>query len=143
MLKREYVQKIISLIADKANFVEFQQYMADNFCYEFMGTQPYSGQWQGMDAVKRQFTAFNENFTVEFKVKVTELYVDSEKNTAALRLQSYPLTDIGGGDYQQHCAWFVYFNDEGKITKIIDYSDTKLVDEMMLRVQTAKISKLK
>lgn len=94
------------------------------FIYEFMGAQPYAGEWRGADAVKRQFTAFNENFTSEFRVTATEIYVDAEKKTAAVRLQSHPLTDKGGGEYRQHCVWFVYFNDDNKITRIVDYSDT-------------------
>jgi ketosteroid isomerase-like protein len=143
LITREYVEKVISSVVDAADYAEFQKHVTDDFIYEFMGTQPYSGEWRGSDAVKRQFTAFNENFTTDFRVKVTELYVDAEKNTAVARLQSLPLTDLGGGDYRQHCVWFAYFNDSGKIRRLVDYSDTKLVDEMIVRVQTAKMQKLR
>src|SRR5262245_314698 len=78
-----------------------------------------------------------------FEVTATEIYVDSEKKTAAVRLQSHLLTDRGGGEYRQHCVWFVYFNDDNKITRIVDYSDTKLVDEMIIRVATAKMKALR
>ena len=142
MINRDYVKKILSLIVDSGNFEEFQKLVTSNFCYEFIGTQPYSGQWKGADAVKRQFEVFNENFTTQFKVKVMETYVDTEQKTAAVRLQSFPLTDIGGGHYHQYCAWFVYFTEDGKIKKIVDYSDTKLVNEMILRVERAKMEKL-
>jgi hypothetical protein len=37
----------------------------------------------------------------------------------------------------------VYFNDDNKITRIVDYSDTKLVDEMIIRVATAKMKALR
>jgi hypothetical protein len=40
-------------------------------------------------------------------------------------------------------VWFVYFNDDNKITRIVDYSDTKLVDEMIIRVATAKMKALR
>jgi len=143
LITREYVEKVISSVVDAADYAEFQKHVTDDFIYEFMGTQPYSGEWRGPDAVKRQFTAFNENFTTDFRVKVTELYVGAEKNTAVARLQSLPLTDLGGGDYRQHCVWFAYFNDSGKIRRLVDYSDTKLVDEMIVRVQTAKMQKLR
>ena len=65
-----------------------------------------------------------------------------DKKIAAVRLQSHPLTDKGGAEYRQHCAWFVYFNDDNKITRVVDYSDTKLVDEMILRVHTTKMKEL-
>jgi ketosteroid isomerase-like protein len=142
MLTRTQMETVIRLCAENADFEAFQTHIAPGFIYEFMGTQPYAGEWHGADAVKRQFTVFSENFTSEFRVTVTEIYVDAEKKTAAVRLQSHPLTDKGGGEYRQHCAWFVYFNDDNKITRIVDYSDTKLVDEMTIRVATAKMKAL-
>lgn len=48
----------------------------------------------------------------------------------------------GGGKYQQHCGWFVHFNDHDKITRIVQYDDTKLVDDMTLRVATARMRAL-
>lgn len=142
MLTRTQMETVIRLCAENADFEAFQTHIAPGFIYEFMDTQPYAGEWRGADAVKRQFTVFSENFTSEFRVTVTEIYVDAEKKTAAVRLQSHPLTDKGGGEYRQHCAWFVYFNDDNKITRIVDYSDTKLVDEMTIRVATAKMKAL-
>jgi len=143
MLTRAFAEKVVRLCTEKADFEDFQRHTAPCFVYEFMGTQPYAGEWHGANAVKRQFTVFNENFTSEFEVMATEIYVDSEKKTAAVRLQSHPLTDRGGGEYRQHCVWFVYFNDDNKITRIVDYSDTKLVDEMIIRVATAKMKALR
>jgi len=143
MLTRTRVEEVVGLCTEKADFGAFQAYTAPGFVYEFMGTQPYAGEWRGADAVKRQFTAFNENFTSEFQVTATEIYVDVEKKTAAVRLQSHPLTDKGGGEYRQHCVWFVYFDDDDKVTRIVDYSDTKLVDEMIIRVATAQMKALK
>jgi ketosteroid isomerase-like protein len=69
--------------------------------------------------------------------------VDVEKRTAAVRLQSHPLTDKGGGEYRQHCVWFMYFDDDNRVRRIVDYSDTKLVDEMIIRVATAKMRELR
>jgi ketosteroid isomerase-like protein len=92
--------------------------------------------------MKRQFDAFKENFTSEFQFNASGIYVDAEKKTAAVRLHSLPLTDRGGGSYQQHCGWFVYFDDDDKITRIVQYDDTKLVDDMTLRVQTARMKAL-
>src|SRR5215472_16699439 len=143
MLTRAFAEKVVRLCTEKADFEDFQRHTAPCFVYEFMGTQPYAGEWHGANAVKRQFTVFNENFTSEFEVTATEIYVDSEKKTVAVRLQSHPLTDRGGGEYRQHCVWFVYFNDDNKITRIVDYSDTKLVDEMIIRVATAKMKALR
>jgi len=34
-------------------------------------------------------------------------------------------------------------DDSGKIRRLVDYSDTKLVDEMIVRVQTAKMQELR
>jgi ketosteroid isomerase-like protein len=104
MLTGAHVEKVVGLCTEKADFDEFEAHTAPGFIYEFMGTQPYAGEWRGADAVKRQFTAFNENFTSEFQVTATEIYVDAEKKTAAVRLQSHPLTDKGGGEYRQHCV---------------------------------------
>jgi len=143
MLMRAFVENVVGLCTEKADFENFQRHTAPGFVYEFMGTQPYAGEWHGANAVKRQFTAFNENFTSEFQVTASEIYVDAEKKTATVRLQSHPLTDKGGGEYRQHCVWFVYFNDDNKITRIVDYSDTKLVDEMIIRVATAKMNALR
>jgi ketosteroid isomerase-like protein len=70
------------------------------------------------------------------------IYVDTEKKTAAVRLHSLPLTDKGGGDYQQHCGWFMYFDDNDKITRIVQYDDSKLVDDMTVRVATAGMKAL-
>ena len=142
MLTRAYAEQVIRLCSENADFESFQTHTAPGFVYEFMGTQPYAGEWRGPDAVRRQFTAFNDNFTTEFRVTATEVYVDAERKTAAVRLQSHPLTDKGGGAYRQHCVWFVYFDENDKVTRIVDYSDTKLVDEMVLRVATAKMKAL-
>jgi ketosteroid isomerase-like protein len=142
MLNREYVEKVISFCTEKANFAAFQAHTAPNFVYEFIGTQPYAGEWHGADAVKRQFVSFNENFTSDFAITATEIYLDADKRVAVARLQSRPLTDLGRGAYRQHCVWFVYFDERDRVTRVIDYSDTKLVDEMILRVQTAKMKAL-
>jgi len=142
MLNREYVEKVISFCTEKADFAAFQAHTAPNFVYEFMGTQPYAGEWHGADAVKRQFVSFNENFTSDFEVTATEIYLDADKRVAIARLQSHPLTDLGGGAYRQHCVWFVYFDERSRVRRVVDYSDTKLVDEMIVRVQTAKMKAL-
>ena len=76
MLTRAYAEQVIRLCTEKADFAAFQTHTAPGFVYEFMGTQPYAGEWRGTDAVKRQFTAFNDNFTSEFRVTATEIYVD-------------------------------------------------------------------
>jgi ketosteroid isomerase-like protein len=112
------------------------------FVFEIMGRQPASGKWRGVDAMKRHFDAFKENFTAEFRFTVTEIIVDAEKRMAAARLHSHPHTDKRGGDYQQHCGWFIYFGDEDKITRIVQYDDTKLVNDMTIRVATAKMRAL-
>src|SRR5215467_11616633 len=91
MLTRAFAEKVVLLCTEKADFEDFQKHTAPCFVYEFMGHQPYAGEWHGANAVKRQFTVFNENFTGEFEVTATEIYVDSEKRTAAVRLQSHPL----------------------------------------------------
>jgi len=142
MLTRAYAEQVIRLCTEKSDFAALQAHTAPGFVFEFMGTQPYAGEWRGPDAVKRQFTAFNDNFTSEFQVTATEIYVDADKRTAAVRLQSHPLTDKDGGEYRQHCAWFVYFDENDKVTRIVDYSDTKLVDEMIIRVATARMKAL-
>lgn len=65
-----------------------------------------------------------------------------EKSMAAVRLHSDPLKDKGGGDYQQNCGWFIYFDQHDRIERIVQYDDTKLVDDMTLRVATAKMQAL-
>ncbi|PYV65255.1 MAG: hypothetical protein DMG95_02115 [Acidobacteria bacterium] len=140
MLTRAHVENIIGFCTGKANMQEFQSYTAPGFVFEIMGTQA-AGEWHGIE-VKRQFEAFKENFTSEFQFNASGIYVDSEKKTAAVRLHSLPLTDKGGGSYQQHCGWFVYFDHEDKITRIVQYDDTKLVDDMTLRVATARMRAL-
>ncbi len=142
MLNRKYVETVITFCTEKADFAAFQAHTAPNFVYEFMGTQPYAGEWHGADAVKRQFVSFNENFTSDFEVTATEIYLDADKRVAVTRLQSHPLTDLGGGDYRQHCVWFVYFDEQDRVMRVVDYSDTKLVDEMIVRVQTARMKLL-
>jgi ketosteroid isomerase-like protein len=142
MLTRAHVEKVVSLCTGKANMEEFRSYAAPEFVFEIMGNQPAAGEWQGVDAMKRQFTAFKENFTTEFQFNSGGIFVDVEQKAAAVRLHSLPLTDKGGGEYQQHCGWFMYFDDDNKITRIVQYDDTKLVDDMMLRVETAKMKAL-
>ena len=142
MLTRAHIEKIVGLCTGKANMKEFQSYTAPGFVFEIMGTQPAAGEWHGVESMKRHFEAFKENFTSEFQFNASGIYVDAEKKTAAVRLHSLPLTDKGGGSYQQHCGWLVYFDHEDKITRIVQYDDTKLVDDMTLRVATARMRAL-
>ncbi len=72
----------------------------------------------------------------------TEIYLDADKRVFVARLQSHPLTDLGGIAYRQHCEWFVYIDERDRLTRVVDYWDTKLMDEMMVRVRTAKIKVL-
>lgn len=142
MLTRTHVEKVVGLCTGKGDMEAFRSYTEAGFVFEIMGTQPAAREWHGVDAMKRHFAAFKENFTSEFQFTATGIYVDAEKKTAAVRLHSLPLTDKGGGEYQQHCGWFVYFDDNDKITRIIQYDDTKLVDDMTVRVATAKMKTL-
>ncbi len=141
-LTRAHVEKVVGYCTGKADMEAFRSYTAPGFVFEIMGTQPAAGEWQGVDAMQRQFAAFKENFTSEFQFNSSGIYVDVEKKTAAVLLHSLPLTDKGGGEYQQHCGWFMYFDDHDKITRIVQYDDTKLVDDMTLRVATAKMRAL-
>jgi hypothetical protein len=50
---------------------EFRSYTAPGFVFEIMGTQPAAGEWRGIDAMKRHFEAFKENFTSEFQFNAT------------------------------------------------------------------------
>jgi ketosteroid isomerase-like protein len=142
VITRNSVQALLALVTDDADFEEFEKHMAADFYYEFMGTQPYAGKWIGADGVRRQFEEFTKNFESPFRVSVSDFSVDAEARIAAVRLHSYPLTDLGGGDYRQHCVWFLYFTEDDKVAKIVDYSDTKLVDEMIVRVATARMAAL-
>ncbi len=142
MLNREYVEKVISFCTEKADLVAFQAHTTPNFACEFMGTQPYVGEWHGADAVKRQFMSFNENFTSDFEVTPTEIYLDADKRVAVARLPSHALTDLGGIAYRQHSVWFIYFDEQDRVTRVIEYLDTRLVDEMVVHVQTAKMKVL-
>jgi ketosteroid isomerase-like protein len=142
MLTTAHLEKAVRRLTEAADFEEFRPYTAPDFVFEIMGGQPASGKWRGIDAMKRHFEAFKENFTADFRFNVTEVIVDPEKRMAAARLHSHPLTDKGGGDYQQHCGWFIYFNDDDKITHIVQYDDTKLVDDVTVRVATTKMRAL-
>ena len=143
MLTREHVEKIVGFCTGKADMEAFRSYTAPDFVFEIMGTQPAAGEWHGVDSMIRHFAAFKENFTSEFQFNSTGIFMDIEKKTAAVRLHSLPLTDKGGGDYQQYCGWFVYFDDDGRITRIVQYDDSKLVDDMTVRVATAKMKALR
>ena len=143
MLTREHVEKIVGFCTGKADMEAFRSYTAPDFVFEIMGTQPAAGEWHGVDSMMRHFAAFKENFTSEFQFNSTGILIDIEKKTAAVRLHSLPLTDKGGGDYQQYCGWFVYFDDDGRITRIVQYDDSKLVDDMTVRVATAKMKALR
>ncbi len=72
----------------------------------------------------------------------TEIYLDADKRVVVARLQSHPLTGLGGIAYRQHWVWFVYFDERDRLTRVVDYCNTKLVDEMNVRVRTAKIKVL-
>jgi ketosteroid isomerase-like protein len=143
MLARAHVEKVIRVCTEEADFEAFRAYAAPDFVYEFIGSQPFAGEWRGVDAVKRQFAAIQEHFTSKFGFTATEIHVDSEKRTAAVRLHSHPLTDKGGGAWRQHCAWFLYFDENDKVARIVQYDDTKLVNDMILRVETAKMNELR
>jgi ketosteroid isomerase-like protein len=142
MLDREYVERVINFNTEKADFASFQAHTAPNFVHEFMGTRPDASEWRGADAVRRQLVSFDEGFTSDFAVTAAEICFDADKRVAVARLQSHPLTDLGGGAYRQHCVWFVYSDERDRVTRVVDYSDTKPVDEMIVRVQTAKMKAL-
>ncbi|MBV8673507.1 MAG: nuclear transport factor 2 family protein [Acidobacteriaceae bacterium] len=142
MITRAHVEKVVGFCTGRADMDQFRVHTAPEFVFEIMGTQPAAGEWRGVDAMKRHFAAFKENFAGEFQFNASAIYVDAEKQTAAVRLHSVPLTDKGGGDYQQHCGWFVYFDDDDRITRIVQYDDSKLVDDMTVRVATARMKAL-
>jgi hypothetical protein len=50
----------------------FRRCTAPSFVVEIIGAQP-AGEWRGVDAMKRHFTAFKDNFTTEFQVTATEI----------------------------------------------------------------------
>ncbi|WP_407181092.1 nuclear transport factor 2 family protein [Bradyrhizobium sp. STM 3562] len=143
MLTRTHVEKIIGLCTEKADLDAFRSYTAPDYVFEIMGTQPAAGEWRGVDAMKRHFNAFKENFTEEFRFRATDILVDVEKRSAAVRLHSHALTDKGGGQYHQHCGWFIYFDANDKISRIVQYDDSKLVDDMTVRVATAEMQALR
>jgi ketosteroid isomerase-like protein len=116
-------KKPVGLCTEEADLEAFRQYTAPSFVFEIMGAQPAAGERRGVDAMKRHFTAFKDNFTAEFQVTATEIYLDAKKRTAAVRLHSHPLIDKGGGECLQRCEWFVYFDDNDKITRITQYDD--------------------
>ncbi len=142
MIDRANVEAAIRTCAQKGDLEAFRAYTAPGFVFEIMAGQPASGEWRGIDAMKRHFEAFQHNFTAPFRFTATDILVDPEKSMAAVRLHSDPLKDKGGGNYQQHCGWFVYFDKDHKITRIVQYDDTKLVDDMTLRVATAEMQAL-
>ena len=74
MLTRAHVENIIGFCTGKANMQEFQSYTAPGFVFEIMGTQPAAGEWHGIEAMKRQFEAFKENFTSEFQFNASGIY---------------------------------------------------------------------
>jgi len=92
MLTRAHVEMVVGLVTERSDIEAFRSYAAPGFIFEIMGQQPAAGEWRG---------------------------VDVEKRMAAARLHSHPLTYVGGGDYQQHCGWFIYFDDaEGRLAII-------------------------
>jgi hypothetical protein len=115
MLTRAHVEMVVGLVTERSDIEAFRSYAALGFIFEIMGQQPAAGEWRG---------------------------VDVEKRMAAARLHSHPLTDVGGGDYQQHCGWFIYFDDADRITRVVQCDDTKLVDDMAVRVATAEMRSL-
>jgi hypothetical protein len=40
------------------------------------------------------------------------------------------------------CGWFVYFDESDKVTRIVQYDDTQLVNDMTVRVATAQMKGL-
>jgi hypothetical protein len=58
---------------EEADLEAFRRYTAPSFVFEIMGAQPAAGEWRGVNAMKRHFTAFKDNFTTEFQVTATEI----------------------------------------------------------------------
>jgi ketosteroid isomerase-like protein len=137
MLNRDYVERVIGFCTETADFAAFRAHTAPDFVHEFMGTQSYAGEWNGADAVRRRFVSFDEDVASDFAVTATEICLDADKRVAVARLQSHPLTDLGGGAYRQHYVWFVYFDERDRVTRVVEYADAKLVDEMIVRVEIA------
>ena len=70
MLTTAHVEKAVRLLTEAADLEEFRSYTAPDFVFEIMGGQPASGEWRGVDAMKRHFDAFKENFTADFRFTV-------------------------------------------------------------------------
>jgi hypothetical protein len=71
MLARAHVEKVIRVCTEEADFEAFRAYAAPDFVYEFIGTQPFAGEWRGVDGAKRQFAAIQEHFTSKFGFAAT------------------------------------------------------------------------
>jgi ketosteroid isomerase-like protein len=73
MLDRATVEAAIRACAEEGDLEAFRALHPPDFVFKTTTGQPASGEWRGIDAMRRHFAALKRNFTAEFRFTATDI----------------------------------------------------------------------
>ena len=121
---QEIVQSWFDLIA-KGKAQDAFALFSDDIVYDLKGTTPVSGKYRGLKSIVEDFfTPWRKQIDGELVLKVDELIGDGDRVVALARGNA---KTIHGTRYDNDYA-FVFGLKNGKITQVIEYLDTAMVE---------------
>jgi len=121
---RETVQQWFDLIARGDAQAAFRLF-TDDVVYRLKGTTPVSGVYHGLrEIVEDFFTPWRKQIVGDIALTVDELIGDGERVVALARGKA---KTIHGLPYDNDYA-FVFHIRDGKISEVVEYLDTALVE---------------
>ena len=121
---RAIVQQWFDLIANGEAERAFALF-SDDVVYDLKGTTPVSGRYRGLKSIVEDFfTPWRKQIDGDIVITVDELIGDGERVVALGRGKA---KTIHGTPYDNDYA-FVFRLRDGKITEVIEYLDTAMVE---------------
>ena len=121
---RAIVQQWFDLIA-KGEAQRAFALFSDDVVYDLKGTTPVSGRYRGLKSIVEDFfTPWRKQIDGDIVITVEELIGDGDRVVALGRGQA---KTIYGTPYDNDYA-FVFRLRDGKITEVIEYLDTAMVE---------------
>ena len=121
---QEIVQSWFDLIAEGKAQAAFALF-SDDIVYDLKGTTPVSGRYRGLKSIIDDFfTPWRKQIDGELVLKVDELIGEGDRVVALARGKA---KTIYGTPYDNDYA-FVFGLRGGRITEVIEYLDTAMVE---------------
>lgn len=115
----------------------FVAMLADDVCWEVIGTTSWSRSYAGKEAVLRQLRGpLAANFAGGNIVTAERILVDGD--VAAVEGRNHSVTHAGERYANRYC-WVMRFSD-GLVSEIVEYCDTALIERVLPPQQAAVAS---